>query len=253
MIVTNHCLYRRLVLVSFVLTLLSACVMTPVDRPVEDRRITATLLTDGDTVRVNGRRAKAGQPIRPGDLVTTGPGSSALIRFSDGTTVQLDENTDPILRWTGDRLHIRMEDGAIEVSKGGWFNFIELIGDLADFFSWSNFVVEERRTRFFRVDLFSGRMQVTRPQTGPAQLGGEYFLVRAGSAEVEFGRTSAKRVAELRRRFDHWDFTRAEPIPRTRIWRNLTPNLFPDIFRRRPKRQRQPDPDYSPSEPVGPD
>ncbi len=245
---TNHCLGRSLFLISFVLILLSACETIPPDQPLGDRRITAKLRTAGDTVRVNGRRADAGRRIRPGDLVTTGPGSSALIRFSDGTTVQLDENTDPIFRWTGDELHIRMEDGAIEVKKGAWFKIVEVIGDLASFFSWSNFVVEERRTRFFRVDLFSGRMHMTRPRTGPAQPGGDYFLVRAGTEEVEFGRTSPRRVAELRRRFDHWDFTRAEPIPRPGIWRHRTPNLFPDIFRRRPKRQEQPDPDYPPRE-----
>ncbi len=207
---TTHCLGRSLFLASFVLTLLAACEPIAVVEPSGDRRITATLLTDGNTVRVNGRKANAGQPIRPGDLVTTGPGSSALIRFSDGTTVQLDENTDPIFRWTGDELQIRMEVGAIEVEKGVWIKIVEVIGDLADFFTFSDFVVEEQRTRFIRVDLFSGRMQMTRPQTGPVQPGGEYFLVRAGSAEVEFGRTSARRKRELRRRFDHWNFV--EPI-----------------------------------------
>lgn len=207
---TNHCLGRSLFLVSFVLILLSACQPIPQVGPSGERRITATLLTDGDTVRVNGRRAETGQPISPGDLVTTGQRSSALIRFSDGTTVQLDENTDPIFSWTGDRLQIRMEDGAAEVKKGVWIKIVEVIGDLADFFTFSDFVVEERRTQFFRVDLFSGRMQMTRPQTGPVQPGGEYFLVRAGSAEVEFGRTSARRKRELRRRFDRWNFV--EPI-----------------------------------------
>jgi len=197
--------------------LLAACEPIPGQGPGQGPGtapgISATLRIDGDTVQVSGRPAVYGEQIRQGDWVSTGPGSSALIRFSDGTAIQLDERTDPVhFEWFGDRLRLRMDDGAVRADKGSGFSFIDVIGRLADFFSWSSFVVEERRTRFFRVDLFSGRMQLTRPVTGPVQGGGEYFVVYRDRAEVEYGRTAPRLRAELERRFDRWTFTRVERI-----------------------------------------
>jgi beta-lactam-binding protein with PASTA domain len=216
---TTHSSCGLFLLPLFALFFVSACTPLPAPTPDGVPVISATLRIDGDTVRVNDRPAVYDQPIRQGDAVSTGAGSSALIRFSDGTSVQLDQQTDPIyFNWSGDRLQLRMDDGAVKARKGGGFSIIEVIGRLADFFSWSHFVVEERRTHFFRADLFSGQMRLTRPTTGPVQAGGEYFLVQRGRTQVEYGRTLPSRAAEIQQRFDHWNFRRVEP---TRV-----PNLI---------------------------
>ena len=78
----------------------------------------ATLTKSGPFVRVNGRPAPAGIAIRPGDHVATGEFSSALIVWKDGTTVQLDEDTDPLFEWDGeppDTLVINIGFGVIRV------------------------------------------------------------------------------------------------------------------------------------------
>lgn len=193
--------------------LLAACEPIPGRGPGTAPTISATLLTDGAAVRLSGRPARYGERIQQGDWVSTGAGSSALVRFSDGTTVQLDELTDPVyFEWAGDRLRLRMDEGAVRADKGSGLSFIDVIGRLASFFSWSSFVVEERHTSFFRTDLFRGQMQLTRPVTGPVQDSGEYFVVYRGRAEVEYGRTSPRRRAELQQRFDRWNFKRVERI-----------------------------------------
>lgn len=191
---------------------LSACAGLPPGHSTGTGRVTATLLTDGEAVRVNHDPATAGQPINSGDLVTTQPGSAAEVRFSDGTRVVLDENTDPVLSWSGDTLYIRTEDGAIEVVTGAVLKIVHTVGELADFFSWSHVIVEERRGRFFRADLLAGHMQITRPSRGPVQAAGDYFLVRPGGAAVEYGRTSPEQQRKLLRRFQRWHFAAAKPI-----------------------------------------
>lgn len=50
-------------------------------------------------VLLNGRLAQNGDGIFAGDTVSTGGNSSAIIAFGDGSFLQLDENTDPILSW----------------------------------------------------------------------------------------------------------------------------------------------------------
>jgi hypothetical protein len=171
--------------------------------------ITATLLTTGNDVRVDGASAISGQPLLPGASVTTGTRSSALVEFSDGTSVQIIEAVDPVrFAWTKDRLVLRIDDATVEANKGEKFSLINVISELAEFFSFSHVISEEKRARFFRADLVSGRMQMTRPQTGANQTDGEFFQVTA-AGRVEFGRTSPEHLRALRKRFDRWDFRRA--------------------------------------------
>jgi hypothetical protein len=54
-----------------------------------------TVFVAGPYVTVNGRPAQNGAPIRNGDTVATGPGSSALVSLARGGSVQLNQNTDP--------------------------------------------------------------------------------------------------------------------------------------------------------------
>lgn len=62
----------------------------------------ARLEVDGLNVRHNGSEARDGATVRDGDIITTGPGSSARIVFVSGGYVQLDENTDPVFRILGE-------------------------------------------------------------------------------------------------------------------------------------------------------
>lgn len=192
------------------LVLLPACEPIRVEGPALDRRLSATLLTAGDGVEVNGRPASSGQTVSSGDRVWTGPQGSALVRFSDDTTIQIIDAIHPVyLRWSGDRLTMRMDDAAIEASKGFFIRVIEAVGQLARIFHESDFVVEERRTEFFRLDLFSGRARVVQPPTGGVVGPGQYALITP-DGDVEIGRVSPRRLRELRARFGRWDFSRVE-------------------------------------------
>ncbi|MFO1144647.1 MAG: hypothetical protein U1E59_20185 [Amaricoccus sp.] len=53
----------------------------------------ATLAVAGPHVLVNGARAQNGSALKGGEQITTGPGSSAKVIWSDGTKLQFDENS----------------------------------------------------------------------------------------------------------------------------------------------------------------
>ena len=50
----------------------------------------------GTGVSAGGRSAYVNMPVHPGEEVRTGPGSTAIIRFSRGGFMRIDANTDPI-------------------------------------------------------------------------------------------------------------------------------------------------------------
>lgn len=238
----------RAVLVALpVLFLLAACETAQRAPPAGQQGLSAQLLTDGSAVFVNGQRGRNGQAIRQGDVVATGPDASALVRFSDGLTVQLDENTDPVLSWTQQRLQIEMAVGLVEVVKGSVIDVVEVITETAGFFARSRFTVETAHARFTRADLFSGRLQMTRPQPGTVVAPGQYALVDGGRLSVD--RTSPSRVRELRRRLDRWKFAQRG------IRRNYDRGtaLMLGLFGRRPggRRNEEPENPDEPGEPPG--
>lgn len=57
------------------------------------------LRVSGPNVWLNDAPASDGDPVRFGNSVTTGAGSSAKVEFTDGGYLQLDQNTDPIFEW----------------------------------------------------------------------------------------------------------------------------------------------------------
>lgn len=214
------------------LLLLSACTM-----PSEPGSITAELLIDGDNVRVNGEPANFGQRIRQGDLVTTGPASAARLQFSDGTRVHLDQNTDPIFNWSVQRLRIDMQIGLVAIIKGRVIAVVEVIDAVAELFARSRAAIEHFPDGTFRVDLFEGSVQLTRPAGQRPLAPGEFFSVTS-DGEVNFGVTSRARLEELNRRIDKaWDFS--GPVQQLPI------NPIPDWLRRRawPSRPNESDDD----------
>lgn len=69
--------------------------------PLFGPRVTAVVEVSGPNVFVNEQPAPHGLPLKSGDRVATGASSSALIRFSDGTSIQLAPDTDPRFGWSG--------------------------------------------------------------------------------------------------------------------------------------------------------
>jgi hypothetical protein len=84
----------RCALLLMVLFALDGCVP-----PGGGRELIGELGVDGPNVFLNGAQATAGTTIYFGDIVTTGPDSSAMILFFGGGAFQLDQNTDPIFSW----------------------------------------------------------------------------------------------------------------------------------------------------------
>lgn len=233
----------------FVLLFLSAC--TTPDGP---KNITAKLLIDGNTVHVNGEPARFGQSIQQGDFITTGPGSSARIRFSDGTTVQLDQETDPIFSWSAERLRIRMQIGLIAIIKGSVIEVVEVLDDVAELFVRSRAAVEHSQDDTFRIDLFEGSVELVRPAGERLLAPGEFFKVTP-DGEVSFGITSRERLKELDNRIDKaWDFTSEErrlvsPFPSwLRRWRPSSGGGGKDGYE--PDRPEVSDPSPEPDLPI---
>jgi len=75
------------------------------------------LATAGAQVFVNGSLAAPGTPIRNRDTVSTGAGSSALVNFKTGGSLQLDADTDPTLSqfWSGLQCVIEIVAGGGEL------------------------------------------------------------------------------------------------------------------------------------------
>jgi hypothetical protein len=76
---------------------IGGCAVPP-ERPSDPgtaRQLIGTVRVDGPEVFLNGLRAQDGSPAYDGDRVSTRAGSSAVVEFSGGGFVQLDESTDP--------------------------------------------------------------------------------------------------------------------------------------------------------------
>lgn len=210
-------LHPGLCVVALAALLLPACQPLPATGPAPEQRITATLLTAGEGVRVNGRPAASGQRIRPGDSLTTGRTSAARIEFSERTTVEIIDATQPVsFEWSHDELVIRLDDATADVDKSeSGFSLVRVLSRLAEIFSVSRFVFEERFPEYFRVDLFSGRVEMVRPRPGTIIAPGQY-LIAYPNGQVDAGQTSQRRVQELRARFEGWKFVRSQlrEVPR---------------------------------------
>lgn len=86
---------------------------------IRDTGRVGTLRITGSNVFLNKQHASHGATVRLGDELTTGKGSSALLTFTDGGFIQLDENTDPVFTWfeQGKCLLIRIFKGQAYVKK----------------------------------------------------------------------------------------------------------------------------------------
>ncbi len=91
-------LIRLLLSSLFILLLLDGCVpLSPgsVGPGPGSRDLIGSLRIFGNNVSLNQNRAQTGMNVYDGDTINTGPDSSAIIYFTSGGLIQLDQNTDP--------------------------------------------------------------------------------------------------------------------------------------------------------------
>ena len=92
-----------------------------VSQPAPAQIIGTVQALQGPDVTVGGRAATLNMPVRVGEMVRTGPGSTVTVGFSRGGVMQLGENTDPIftLIKEGVCLLIQMFTGHAQLDSGG--------------------------------------------------------------------------------------------------------------------------------------
>ncbi len=93
-----NAVYRwlRILLLSLgVLSICVACATWPKDAPPDSVARVSEVI--GPQVALNGRPARVGDYLLPGDRVATGARSYLAVKFRQGGFMQLDQNTDPWL------------------------------------------------------------------------------------------------------------------------------------------------------------
>lgn len=171
--------------------------------------VTAVLSAAGPNVFVNGRPARSGMPIQSGDAIRTGPGSSALIRWSEGTTIQLDQNSDPLLVW---------REGVLYVNCGlGWFLIdtgrmvVRVENELAEVLVGSRLALAVTPGWRFDAYLLQGRADVVRPPGRPL-VPGEKVLI-GSSGILAYAPIAPAERQEIEQRFARWTFAAAPEAP----------------------------------------
>lgn len=175
--------------------------------PVADGPHTARLRISGGAVFVNDRPARDGQTINQGDRVSTGPGSSAGIEWTDGTIVQLDESSDPIFKWT---------DEVLGVNVGfGWFLFdtgemsIRVENEFAEVAAGSRLIIELVPGTRMDAFLLRGRMQALRPA---GDLLPELNAMRiSADGQIQYRPLPLQEARVLENRFRRWQFAQTVP------------------------------------------
>ncbi|MBM9593892.1 hypothetical protein [Roseitranquillus sediminis] len=166
---------------------------------------TARLLATGPNVRVDGAPAEHGTWVRQGATISTGAGSSAIVRWSEGTTLQLDQNSDPLVVW-------EPPDVAINVGVG-WFLIdtgemsVRIRNELAVVFVGSTVAVNVVPGQSLTTYLLEGSAQPLEPAGRPLREG-EKLIAYPGNRLVYLPITPAER-AMIEQRFERWDFPRS--------------------------------------------
>lgn len=145
----------------------------------------ARLAVDGQNAFINGVRVPHGSYVRDGDVVTTGPATSANLILNSGASIQLDQNTDPrfkLLRQGACMLLEIARGQAAVATNNACVEFMSVRLDFAgEAHSIINIRVEEREGR---VTVVEGEVQMSRP--GAARIGAnqEYIVTPGGQWQV---------------------------------------------------------------------
>jgi hypothetical protein len=164
---------------------------------------TAVLTVDGPEVRLNGAPASTGDPVNPGDHVSTGAASAARIGWSLRRYMLVDENSDPLYRWSG-------PDGrTLQINIGvGWFLIdtiswdVRVDNDIVTVALGSRAVFHVVPAQYVDVYLLEGTATVVRPQ-GPTLAPGEKVRIEADGTLTPGIITPAEQL-ELQQRFMRW-------------------------------------------------
>ncbi len=157
-----------------------------------------TLEASGLEVYLDGRPGRSGDVIRDGSHVSTGAGSMARVRFSDGSFVQLDENTDPWFRIardsvTGQRcVFIEIGFGQVYVYK---HNVCIKTPDVEGILN-SKANVKVMKDEATEIALFEGRAQIHRP-SGILLRSGELAVFSRGKVIKDPRRMSDREIQEI--------------------------------------------------------
>lgn len=145
----------------------------------------ARLAVDGQNAYINGARAPHGSYVRDGDLVTTGPGTSANLIFNSGASNQLDQNTDPwftlILKGACVTMELVRGQAAVATNK----TCVELKNVRLDFAGEAHSIINIRaEEREARVTVIEGEMQMSRPGAATIGANQEYIVTPGGQWQV---------------------------------------------------------------------
>ena len=162
----------------------------------------AQLLVDGPNVRLNGTSGSQGEPVPQGSHIATGPNSSALVRWTDGTALQLDENSDPLVRWEPPDLAINVGVGWFLIDTGSMR--VRVHNQLAVVVVRSRAAIHVVPGRRFEVYLFEGLAQPIRPEGPPLLPGGK--LVAFPEGRLVYAPIAPNERTAIDRRFSRWDF-----------------------------------------------
>jgi hypothetical protein len=188
---------HRFLVSFFLLAVLVGCQSTSSRSPTS-----AALRVVGPQVYLNDQRVPQQTTTTPGDRVRTGAASSALIDWADRTSVQLDENSDPLWLWDGAVLQVNLGYGWFLIDTDDYD--IRINNELCVAVASSRVVVNPVPGRYIDLYLLEGNLSFLRPDIPPLT-SMQKVSIRADGGIVTGTITETERQALLAR-FERWRF-----------------------------------------------
>ena len=140
----------------------------------------ARLSVDGPNAFINGNRVQGGSYVFDGDTVSTGPGTSAMVLLNQGGYIQLDENTDPLVK-QGACLLLKILHGRVVFNNLNCLQFEDNLNMAGVAHSVVHIMSSEQASR---VTVLDGRVEMRSPREATLKRFGEYVATRDGAVEV---------------------------------------------------------------------
>lgn len=138
------------------------------------------LRVDGPNAFINGVRATTGSYVADGNTVTTGAATSAIVVLNDGGEIQLDADTDPLIR-QGVCLIMEMVRGRVALRN---LNCQEFKGPGGVHGRARSFVHIEARAEETRVTVLTGEVSMFSPTEATLGPDMQYVALADGTAQV---------------------------------------------------------------------
>lgn len=145
----------------------------------------ARLAVDGQNAYINGVRAPHGSYVRDGEVVTTGPATSANLIFNSGASIQLDQNTDPLFKLLrqGACMLIEIARGQAAVATNN--ACVEFSTVRFDTRGLAHSLINIRAAeREVRVTVIEGQVEMLRPGATILNANQEYIATEGGRWQV---------------------------------------------------------------------